>query len=426
MGIEQVDHRYRELTEANGYGAEHWDIGMMRIHHTYAPKTNYCDCELKMPAVRYQMYSDDYENILESLRLPSLHGIRFLSVDNDSFYNMIKDVEGADNIDKVRRYAGDIVYTYYFSNTRRLKLFPHDYYMPAFIYMSYPARNYYRRTPCKKIHPECYKCWEWLRDPARSYLYEGAEEFEAHIYKYFFEQIGQVHRLLMGYTVEKVKKPGECFTSEEPEYFITDYDVKYFKGGIKTRLAFENEIMRRKRTINEDIYHLIYGGGGGVNWGTDRSGYQYVTYLGGGGKTGHASINIANREAPDDILDALDNNDFENVWKFDFMNFNTRNTIHKFQYNHWAYLCTRAEDGLWCAWDATETINESIANAPGDAASKNAVRSQLLQASSMAGWGPTSDMSSSDTVFTYLAIKEEGINYEEVIEPLPQRDSSLF
>jgi hypothetical protein len=427
MGIEQVVHDYRELDEANGYGADIYDIATMKIHHTYKPSENYCMVELKIPAVRYQMYQSDYDSILESLRLPSLHGLRYLTVDNYEFYEMLKK-ENRDTIDKVRIEFDGYVYSYYFSNSRKLKFFEHDYYMPMFIYLGYPKRSYVRRTPCAQIDPKCTTCWDTLRAPVRSYLYENLEEQNAHFYDYFFTVIEDNHRLLMGYTVEPIKNPGECFSTKEPDYYILDYDSMYFKGGISKKLEFEKRIISNKREKNEDIYHFSLKVSS-INFGDSDdgdNGYNMVSYQGGGGSTGFRKINIRNRDCPQDIIDALDSWDFEAVWKFDFINFNMRNTIHKYQYNHWAFKCTREDDGLWCAWDATETIDAGIESAPGDSSDKAEVKSQLLQVSSMFGWGPSADMSSTDTVFIFTYYKEEGINYEDVIEPLPQRDLSLF
>jgi hypothetical protein len=425
MGIEQVNKTtIRTLDEAYNYNVDKYDVAIMKIHHTYRPSDNYCTVELRVPAISTQIPSEDYEKIHQSTLAPSLHGIRYDKVDNNKFYWMLK----RESVDKVRKIKDGLVYTYYFSNTRRLKLFRHDYYMAIAVYLGYPNRPYLRRTPCKMIDPQCINCWDYLAEPVRSYLDESLEEYEASFYKFFFSQIGDIHRVLMGFTVESIKRPGECFTSKEPDYFIVNYDAPYFNGGILNKGEFEATVLQSRRATEERLVHLKAFKLPNVildepAYLTD--GYNYASYE-NSGMSGAVYYNIRSGEGPENVISFLSACSFDELWRFDFESFNARNSIHKYQYNHWAILCTRAEDGLWCAWDATETIENGLESSPGSAQDNAEVESQLLQVSTMFGWGPTSDASSSDTVFTFIGEKMEDVNYEDVIEPLPQRESSLF
>lgn len=420
MGIEQVNTDFRVLTEAD-YNIEHYDVAEMKLHHSYNPKKNYCTLEMKIPSIKYQMYDDDFNNILNSLYLPSLHGIKFNKVSNNDFYDFLRN-EGDGTVDKLRKSENGKVYTYYFSNSRKLKFFTHDYSMALMVYLGYPNRNYIRRTPCAKISSRCHDCWEKLSIPVRSYLDESLEEYNATIYKYFFTGIGEKHRLLVAYTIEDEKTPGECFLPNEPDYFITDLGAIYFNSGFTTKYSFEQEIIKRKKTTDKDIYHMVSydteGYSGPIGLGTD--GYFYARYE-NGGATGVKTINIAKGDAPSEILNALENGDFRSVFRFDMRNFNVRNTIHKFQYNHWVEKCTHADDGLWCAWSITEALDNAESGAPGSEVQKGMVRSQINQVASTFGWGETGDTSSSDIEYTFIAERELGINYEVVLEPLPDR-----
>jgi len=411
MGIEQVNHDLRPMDDANGYNAEVYDRAQMILHHEYNPSENYCTLELKIPAISKQIPSAQYENILESLRMSSLHGIMYNKCTNNEFYDML-DIEGELNIDKVRRIDKDVVYTYYFSSNRLLHLYIHDYYMTLPIYLGYPKRDYVRRTPCKEIDPKCAAaCIDTIKSPVRSYLDEALDEYEAHFYDYFFEQIGNNHRLLMGFTIEKIRKPGECFTGNEPEYYIVDYESKYFvENGYVDKDEFELSVILDRRGCKDTLYMLEVSDG--------ENSVMYKDYC---EPTRLIKYNSSSRDAPSELLSILDNNKFEDLWRMDFESFNTRNTIHKYQYNSWAVECTRADDGLWCAWDATETIDSALEAAPGSEADKAEVESQLIQVSTLFGWGPTDDTSSTDTIYTFISIKEDDINYEDVIEPLPNR-----
>lgn len=421
MGIEQVSHTFRELDV--DYGLSEHDVGKMVIHHTYKPSDNYCVVEMKIPAISRMMVSESFDKIVESIAAPSLHGLYFKSVSNREFYNLISK----ESIDKVRRYDDDKIYTFYFSNSRKVRLYPHDYEMATLVYLNYPIRNFVRRTPCKDLDPECVRCIDVVAAPVRNYLNEDQVEFNVTFEKYFFSNIEDNHRLLMAFTVENIKKPGECFTTLEPEYYIQDLDVPYFRESIARKQEFKNKVIQKRRIEDRDMFAFVerastidYGNGYDTR-------YTYESYLGYAGMTGALTYNTFHRRnVPTELQEALDSNNFEKLWKYDFENFNIRNTIHKYQYNHWVSLCTKVDDGLWCAWDATEFIDENATIPQGFESEGAQVLGQLHQLSDVFGWGSTNDTSSTDTVFTFLTEKIASINYEDVIEPLPKRSSSIF
>jgi len=135
--------------------------------------------------------------------------------------------------------------------------------------------------------------------------------------------------------------------------------------------------------------------------------------------TALGKINLKKRDAPAELLEAIDNKDFNALWRFDFKSLNVRHTIHKYQYNHWAVSCTHASDGLWCAWDISEMIDDGVNNVSDTFAKEKAeVRSQLYQVASMFGWDATEDTGSTDTVFEFVYEKIDGVETGEVSEPL--------
>ena len=407
MGIDKVSHAFRPLDRY--YGIQYRDVAEMRIHHKNNPAKNYCLVELSIPAISRMFTGAMIDGIESSLLAPSLHGLRFLQATSGEFYKMIRH----ERPDKVRRVDGDDVFTYYFSGKRKVRYYLHDYAMSALLYLNHPKRGYTRRTPCAKIDPQCIKCFEYLQEPVLNYLDNSDDSLNAHFDDYFFSKIEENHTLLMGYTVEKKKTVGECFTTSTPEYFVQDMSQRYFYDTFDTNAKFKVGVVDDRKSESKDMILLV-----------DRkeiTDIQYETYEGGGGYSGARLYN--SESMPSDLATALANKSFDELWKFDFLNLNVRNTIHKFQYNHWAFYCTHADDGFYCSWDVSETIDNAAS--PGNASDTAKVKGQLNQVANMFGWGRTGDTSSSDTVFTLIAEKIDGINYDDVLEPIGEV-SSLF
>ncbi len=424
MGLEQTNHDFRYLELANEYNTSEYDTAEMKVHHTQNPATNYCLVELKMPSIERQFTIGQFDSMLESIYSVSLHGLNFLKVNNNMFYEILHK-EGAASIDKVRRVKDGVAYTYYFSSTRTVRLFPHDYSMASLIYLNYPIRNYIHRTPCKDLVPRCAEsCLRFLAAPVKSYL-DDDPSLNIKFSDFFFSYIEDNHRLIMAYSIEKVKKVGECFLPNEPDYYIQDMSMSYFSDSIIKRSVFESVILKERKEEDTNMYYLSVGKAFGVNYGNFSSGDINQVSFGVSSATSSIEYNYKNKlDVPDDIFEALSNSNFESLWMIDFLGLNVRNSIYKYQFNYWVYsVCTRSGDGFWCAWDASETISRESSGF-GEAGSQ--VSSQLNQVANSFGWGASVGRTSTDTVYTLISVKYPGVNYEKVIEPLPNRPMSFM
>ncbi len=418
MSIEQVSSRYRPLDFVT-YGVTEFDIASMELHHVYNPSRNMCLLELKIPAIRRMITDSSFDKILESIVAKSLHGLFYDSVSNDGFYKFMHKEEETGVIDKVRRYDDDYAYTFYFSSVRRLMLYSHDYFMAALVYLNYPFREFNKRTPCKKLDPDCLPCFDFLMESVRNFLDEEDEEFNVSFDDFFFSNIEEKHRLLMAFTIEKKKKPGECFTADEPEYYIQNMNVPYFTTAIKRKVDFETIVLKERRQEQKDMYAITELGKNGmalVNKEHDDVVVfenEYEQVVGTSGAVEYNSYTI--RNVPGELHNAIQNSSFSSLWKFDFRNLNGRNTIFKFQHNHWVVTCSNVvEDGLWCAWNAYDEIVKPEL----DKGAPASLDVQLSQVANMFGWGSTGDMESSDKIYTFMSERIDGISYERVAESI--------
>lgn len=426
MGIEAVNNQLRYLDIAEGWGVDSLDVATAKMHHEYNPSRNHCLCEFKIPSLSKQMPEDYFEEVADTKHYPMLHRMKYNKVENLDFHSYLR-VEGRDNIDKVRRVDGNHVITYYFSNTRRLGLLKHDYYLAALVFLNYPIRDFIRRTPCKKLDPRCMPgCADNLRLPIPNWL-NDPEPFTTRLDKFFFSYIGEKHRVCLAYTVEDMKSHDKCFEIKEPDYYIMDMKTKYFKEAFWDMRAWENSIMEDRRNTDSVMYHLEEGYTG-INYGGNPNPPTSVSFRGYGGTASCHTYSMQDIDGvPAEIGSALDNNDFAGLWKADLASFNTRNSIHKWTFNHWQDICNNADDGWWCAWDTSEVIAGGATTAEGFAAGAGeAVGAQLTQVAGMFGWAPTGDTTGTDTVYILVDGMIPGYVYEPFLEPLPERFSSLF
>ena len=425
MGLEVVKTAAREWEFISRWNADDIDLVHAKIHHVHNPAKNYITGEFKMPALARQMPLAHINEIVDTKHYPSLHRMKFNKVDNTAFHRYM-DGEGRSSIDKIRSTDGTHVTTYYFSSARRLGLLMHDYSMAILIYLNHPARFFTRRTPCKKIDPECMpgcikilraRIVHWLNDP---------EPNTARLDKFFFSYVADKHRLCLGYTKEIVKSHKECFNPIEPEYFTLDLTAKYFKEAIWGKKEWENAIIEERKTIDEEMYHIYDRGPDDRADGEplEVGSVPFGTYCG----TVHlAKYNYKNNiNVPEPLRNAISNNIFSELWRFDMESFNARNSIHKWTFNTWIDIGNSAENGWWCSWDVSETIAQGASEASSLGGSGKQVGAQLNQVANMAGWGSSNDTSSSDTEYSVLIPKYNGYTYEKHTEPLPQRSSSLF
>ncbi len=427
MGIEQVSSRYRPLDFIT-YGVDEFDIARMELHHVYNPERNMCLLELKIPAIRRMITDASFDKILESIVAKSLHGLFYDSVSNEDFYNFMHKEENIGAVDKVRRYDDDHAYTFYFSSIRQLMLYSHDYFMATIVYLNYPFREFNKRTPCKFLDPQCEKCPEYLAEPVRNYLDEEytdgspAEEFNIKFDDVFFTNIEENHRLLMAYTIEKKKKPGECFTTDEPEYFIQNMSVPYFTTAIKRKVDFQTIVLKERREEQKNMYALVERGGLDFEeeYDEDPITYENGSYTRIVGVSGAVEYNsYSHINVPAELHDAIHNSNFTSLWKFDFRSMNGRNTIFKYQHNHWVVFCSDiAEDGFWCAWNAYDEIVKPALEDAGGGPGTAAVEVALSQVANMFGWGSTGDMSSTDKIYFFSSERIDGINYEDIVDSL--------
>lgn len=425
MGIEEVSTLLKELEIATGWNTDDLDIGHAIMHHTNEPSTNYCTVEFKMPSLEKQMPESHAREIEDTYHYPAMHRMKFDKIDNMGFHGYMNK-EGMSTIHKVRRYEGNHLVTYYFSSTRRLGLLKHDYTMAIMVYLNYPERMFTRRKPCTRLDPKCIPgCIDILREPISHWL-NDPEPNTARLDKFFFSYVGDMHRLCIGYTIEDIKDLDTCFYPKEPDYYVLDLNAKYFKEAIWSRTEWEQAILDERANIEHDMFNIYdrkpdhrYDGEELVSYGVQFEGY--------GGLASLVKYNISTMtNVPYPLKVALDTNNFADLWRFDMESWNARNSIHKWTFNHWNWVCTNNEGGWWCSWDVSETISaaEDMAAELGDASGQ--VASQMEQVANVVGWGGSGDTSSTDTEYTLILPKYNGYTYVKHLEALPNRGTNIF
>ena len=425
MGIEEVYTVLRELEVATGWNTDDLDIGHAVMHHTNDPASNYCTVEFKMPSLEKQMLESHAREIEDTYHYPGMHRMKFDQVENMGFHRFM-DKEGRSTIHKVRRYEGNHVTTYYFSATRRLGLLKHDYPMAMLVYLNYPERMFTRRKPCTDLDPDCIPgCMDTLREPIVHWL-NDPEPNTARLDKFFFSYVAEPHRLCIGYTIEDIKDHDTCFEPKEPDYFVLDLEAKYFKEAIWGKTEWETEIIKERSEVDHEMF-CIYDRGPDDRHDGEGLSYSAVQFQGYGGAAYLVKYNLNTMEnVPKPLVDALETNNFAALWRFDMETLNARNSIHKWTFNHWNWICTNNERGWWCSWSVAETISGAGDAAAGLGDGSGQVASQLNQVANVVGWGSSNDTSSPDTEYNQVRPKYNGYTYITHLEALPDRDTSMF
>lgn len=436
MGLETVSGlmQYHELDKH--YPGLQCDTASAQMHHDLNPTKNFILTEIKMPAIEKMMTPVDYSMIIDTYFYDCMHQMKFLKVTNQEFHKFMNNESNFRNmdnrssgevtnqyynyreretIDVVRNTVEGKCITYYNSNSRTLGLLRHDYYMGLLLYANYPARDYIRRTPCKVFHPECTDCPKIAAEEVQGWIYD-APPFKPVIEKTFFTYIEENHRLCMGYTVDTLHTGDSCFEPIEPEYYIIDLSVQYFREAIYSKKKWENEIIHNRKNAGEDLYSVY---GTSKNSAGDR--LPVVSSSWSGPHTPIAVVRYNPKKAdstPADIWSALSNNNMTMLWEADLVRFNARNSAHKYGFNSWWNFGMHDREGWFCGFSPSELIGSSTDEFGADGA---AVKSQLTQVGNMFGMDEGAG-GSTDSIFKLLTPRIEGYSYTPVVEPLPVRD----
>jgi len=436
MGVETVNHAFVREKDEHFEGVE-CDIGSGKIHHSMNPTENYIFVEFRFPAIAKHMPSIDYNMIVDTYFYDCMHRMKYLKVDNKTFHKFMNNEGGfrnqdnrscgetrdvyysyreRENIDVVRHHDAGKVTTYYNSSKRPLGLLRHDYYMGLLLYANWPARDYIRRTPCKGFHPtKCPKCPEFAAMPVQGWI-DDPEPFKPTIEKTFFTYIEENHRLCMGYTVDIVPSGDTCYEPVEPEYYILDMSVLYFREAIYSKKKWENFIIKNRKECKEELYSF---GGSTKNYDDEQLELSWSAWSGP-----HTPLSVSKympnirATVPADIWKAMSLNNMKLLWEADIHRFNNRNSAHKFTFNSWWVHGVHDKGGWFCGVNTSETIGSATA---GFGAAGKAVAGQLTQVANMFGMNEGGG-GSTDSIFTQMEPKIEGYNYKDIIEPLPIRD----
>lgn len=432
MGVEVVEHSLRRMPEHH-YPDIELDFASAKLIHSMDPTRNYITCEISMPALKKFMPLEDHNLIEDTYHYDCMHGMKYIQVNNSTFhefmnkegtpfrnerrgnsettsiYDAYTDREG---IDVVRHTVGDRVTTQFFSNKRTLGLLRHDYYMGLLLYGNNPPRDYIRRTPCKKLSPDCDDCPETLAEEVEGWLFD-APEFYPNIEKTFFTYIGENHRLLMGYTLDLNPSFMSGNQYIEPEYYILDLGAFYFQHAEYRELVWEKTILDNRRYCPDELYSYS-------RVTENKDGGTLATVRDAWTDFGHdmpvAKYRFSDPDSvPKDYWIAITTHDFRALWHADLIRFNARTTAHKWAFNHWSILCSRVNDGFFCGWMTSEVVSDAESSVGTE------MPASMVQSFGSIGWGE-GEPGSTDSIFTLVHPKLPGYTYEPIVEPLPIRD----
>lgn len=438
MGVEAVNHDLRRAP-TNHYPNLEYDIASGKIHHDMDPTENYILCEFKFPTIAKQMPSVDYDLIANTVGYECMHRVKYLRVSNKEFNKFLNEEGDYDldrqskrsngetshryysyrerkGIDVVRSKRTDTVYTHYNSNTRVNGALRHDYYMALLLYTNWPARNFVRRTPCKRFHPLCTDCPDVMKQKVNGWI-DDAEPFKPTVDDPFFSFVGENHRLCIAYTVETVIGEVCPDSVSEPEYYIMDLSVQYFQEAIFNKQSWFDSIVFNRMRNNEEMYAWDMGTKNIVDkilpsyhdaWTSYKSDLPLVVY------------NPTQVETvPKKIWEAFSAYDLEMLWDIDIYGYNARNSAHKYTFSSWWREGVYFPDGWFCGQSTSETISSETAQFE---ASGDQVAEQLSQVANMFGWND-GEGGSTDSIFKLIRPKLPGHIYIDVVEPLPVRDT---
>ena len=435
MGVETVNKELRHEKEEHFEGFE-CDIASGKAHHDLNPTKNYIMGEYKFPAITKHMPPEDADRIIATYFHDCMHEMKYVKVSNNEFHSFMnnegspftnnKRTDVADGANRYRGYADregvDVVrndelhrtVTYFNSSVRTVGLLRHDYYMGLLLYSNYPVRNFIRRTPCKQFHPLCTDCTKIAKEEVNGWITDP-EPFKPTIDKTFFSFIEDTHYLCMGYTVDKYPSGDTCFEYLEPEYYILDMDVVYFREAEYSFRKYSDIIVKNRRDGGE-MYSL-----GGTVKNSDEETLPHGSSSWEGPHTPLTVVkyNCRNRNTvPSDIWSAISHSDMIELWEADIIRFNARSSAHKFTFNSWWNPGVFSSDGWFCGFKSSELIGGSGA---GFGAAGKAVEGQLTQVAHAFGMDE-GVAGSTDSEFELIYPKYEGYTYSKIDEPLPIRD----
>jgi hypothetical protein len=438
MGVETVDHSFIHEADEHFQGIE-CDIASGKIHHNMNPTKNYIFVEFKFPAISRHMPSVDYELIVNTYFHECMHQMKYIQVDNTTFHNFMNH-EGPPrnqdnrscgetreayysyrertNIDVIRHNDNGTVTTHYHSNIRSLGLLRHDYYMGLLLYANWPQRDYIRRTPCMRFHPvKCSKCPEFAKLPVEGWIYDP-EPYKPTIEKTFFTYIEENHRLCMGYTIDKIPSGDTCFEPIEPEYYILDMDVQYFREAIYSKRLWEGHIVKNRKECDEELYSF---GGSASNYDEELLELSWSAWSGPHTPLYVSVYDPKKRETvPADIWTAMSLNNMTMLWEADIHRFNNRNSAHKYTFNSWWVHGMNSDGGWFCGVKTSETIKSATEPFGG---AGEAAAGQLTQVANMFGMDEGGG-GSTDSIFSQMEPLLAGYEYTDIIEPLPERENT--
>ena len=403
--IEKVNSSLRLQDMGDLPSSVELDIATVQIKHEYFPAENIMTVEFAIPTIKKQMLTDSYEEI-ERLHLKNRwHGLEYLDVDNSAFHRLLRE----NKTDKLRVFNEETRewYTYYFSKTEVIRARFYDYEAALLAYIKYPTRNFVRRTPCKRLDPECSSCDATLDAPVDNFLGYLEEDNRADYYDFWFRQIGERHELLIAYTIEKEFEYRYSEEPVDPKYYNIDFSLDYFTKGYKSKQNWEANIYSRRMNSSDEFYALSFDIGLVVAHlikGCTLSSYN------------SSMLPKALNDRRDSPVSQEPNapyvergSDFKMLAWFDMSNLGARNSWHKWRYNDWIVLLNGSYDGWFCAWSGSDSLGEH-SDSPVIVDMTNNLLSTI-------GWEVDTEGGNTDTEYTVSNNKIDGYEYLTVREP---------
>lgn len=417
--INDVNPDLRLNTKLENLNVDLYDVAHVTVRHEYRPSDNVCKFELKIPALERSMTSYDFTKLKEMCLWDTYHEIVYNKVLNKEFYSYVKK----EKIHKLRVVEDDRVITYYLSLDRTTGFMDYDYFTALLIYPLYPIRGYIRRAPCTKLDPECKACPDTLAKPIASYM-DVHPSVDATYDKYCFSLPGELHHIVIGYTIDYPMTISECKEVKHPEYYVIEQDNIYFKKAFHDYDEWKEDVIKRRRDFDGIMYRMYDGAEYQNEENLEEMKSLRGKHVGNTGAYKRITIseyNMFKREnIPEDMKIAVDELNFDLFWHFDFYNANARNSMSKWQFNEWIEQLNAVSDGFYCAWNMTETMTDATESIPGDT---SAMSAQVLQAAGSVGWGMEEDSDVEGRVATFeLAYPRfAGVEYEVYEEKIPDR-----
>jgi hypothetical protein len=392
-----------------------FDIAHAAMKHTYFPDKNTINAEFAIPTIKKQMMRDSYQELRAQHNSKSWHDIEYLETDNAKFHKLLRTYK----LSKFRVFVEDTRewVTYYFSDEHHMKGMFYDYEAALLMYTRFPTRDFMRRQSCSTLDPECVKCANYLALPVQSFLDYPEDDLRADFYEFWFKNIGDIHGLLICYTIDR---EFEFRYSEEiykPKYFEINFDTEYFKHGISNRLVWEKYILDRRMNNRDEFYSLGLPVGNSAGELSCRYHNPTLYKYNSGDLKAYIPTPIVDDadKKPDKFY--FEGSDFGSLARFDMRNFNDRNSWHKWIFNTWVEKMQQHPTGWYCCWisaDVLESTGGQFGSYPGVADMANQLGTSL-------GMAPDSSGEDADTVYTMVSNLILGYQYVNISEAHPDR-----